>query len=385
MDTFWIITGGLGFPLGQLNALDRLRATGRRLSSGPEGILLWGMLIIALAVIVAVAVAYGRVRLKRIRTTFHRHAGRRGLSDEETNLLARIAGCSGLKDHESVFTSEAAFDRGLAKLTSGSDRTAAGFGRIGSGVCSSCTFLVSLKEKLGFQIGPEPTKPTSVKLGRIDPGTRLSVFRQRSPNSFHVTVAETKSDLSEVIVFPETDVGIHAGETWVVRYPHGGILWEFGAWVVKSQEKRVAVRPTGDVRWVNRRRFLRIRTRRPAYIACFPFHKVDQEMETPEFVSAVLTEIGGPGLKFEISQEVELGERVLVILELQGNGVLEGAGIVRYRTTDDSGAMTVAVELIGLTTSEIAALVKETNLVAYRSENAKLEPVRQGSASFEED
>lgn len=363
--------------------MERLRAA-QRLSRGPEGAWLWVMLMIAVAAMVALAVgaviAHRRTRLKRVRPTFSRLAERTGLSDEETNLLARIAGSSGLKDPERVFTSDAAFNRGLTKLAT-KDRTAAKLGRIGSSVCSSCAFLASLKEKLSFQVGPDQIKPTSVKLERIDPGTRLSVFRQHSPQNFHVTVTETANDLSEMIVFPEAAAEIHTGETWVVRYPQAGILWEFSAWVIRSGEDQVVLRPVGDARWINRRRFLRIRTRRPAYVARFPFHKADQDMETPEFVPAVLTEIGAPGLKFEAPLEVEGGERVLVILELERNRVFEGTGIVRSSTTDEAGTTIMAVELVGLTTSEVAALVKETNLAAHRSKDTEPEPARQGSVS----
>jgi hypothetical protein len=153
------------------------------------------------------------------------------------------------------------------------------------------------------------------------------------------------------------------GESWVVRYPQGGVLWEFDAWVTGRSDGEVALRPTGRLRWINRRRFLRVATRRPAYVAPFPFLMNYQETSPPRFYEGTLTEIGGAGLRVDAPVRVAPGERVLVVVELAPDKVAEGTGIVRRAAPAAGGMTSLAVELVGLDTTEVAELTRQTQPV----------------------
>jgi hypothetical protein len=103
-----------------------------------------------------------------------------------------------------------------------------------------------------------------------------------------------------------------------------------------------------------------------------------------QFVPAVVTELGGPGLRIEASIEVKVGDRVLIMFELDREkerdsiknpensevttvlkiiedvGIVEEIGEVR-RTEDAPEGLSIAVELTGLSDSNIDELIRVTN------------------------
>jgi len=325
-------------------------------------------LVVILAVI-AMTISRRRERRRRSAGAVSNRGGELGLSDEELSLLAAISYKSGLIDPLSIYTVQDAFTRGVERLLASGklEDTLAN----GGSACASCSFLVSLREKLGFEILPGQARPTSVDLGPMKQGSRITVHRQRSPERFEAVVRSTHTNPAEISVRPiGQDVRSRPGESWMVHFPQGGILWEFNAWVVHHAGGEIVVRPVGEVRWINRRRFPRVPTDKPAWGAAFPFQN-DEGMsaKAPEFVPGRLVEIAGPGMQLRAPLEVEVGGRVLVVVQLEHDKTVESAGVVRRIVEEDPGDphKLLALELMGLTTGQVAELARQTNLVARRS------------------
>jgi hypothetical protein len=159
-----------------------------------------------------------------------------------------------------------------------------------------------------------------------------------------------------------------------------------------------------NIRFINRRRFLRVPVKKPAFIAHFPFAKTPEvssdtsevvseaEQDSanapastwgpPEFVPAVVTELAGPGLRIEAPLEVKVGERVLVVLRLdeekeqdavlvqEGKAptskIVEDIGEVRHTKAIQNG-LSIAVELTGLSDSDVNELIRATNAASVRA------------------
>jgi len=306
---------------------------------------------------------------------FNRRADEVGLSEEERNLLYNIATRAGTDRLSTIFTSLSAFNRGVAAIAA-SEAPPGLFARPRVRMCGSCALVYSLREKLGFQMPVAHSAPTSVSLGRVQEGAILSVLRQRSPESFEVSCAG-HNDRGELLVEPEMTIDYHPGESWVIRHPEGGVLWEFNAWVIRNVEGKVALKPTGSLRWLNRRRFVRTQTRKVAYVARFPFRRKGEAGETPEFVKARLLEVAGTGLKVQAPIEVGTGDRVLIVVEMRTENAIEALGVVRHFERHDDGSSIFGVELTGLTTLEVADLARETNTALHDAEEAE-EQVAEG-------
>jgi len=229
---------------------------------------------------------------------------------------------------------------------------------VGNGICVGCAFLILLREKLGFQAPPTEAKLGAIKLAPISPGTSLEVIRPLDNSSFKAIVTDSKGS-EELTVVPEAPVDGRAGESWVLRLAQGGTVWEFNALVLRTDREQVVLKPIGEIRWINRRRFVRANTRRPAYVASFPFSKPMRKGDVPEFIPAALVEIGGPGVQLIAPMKAKKGQRVLVVMELNDERLVESVGIVRRTARDELGTR-MSVELVGLTTTDINELAKAT-------------------------
>lgn len=86
----------------------------------------------------------------------------------------------------------------------------------------------------------------------------------------------------------------------------------------------------------------------------------------PEFIAAEMIEIAGPGVQLRAPIRVHKNEQVLIVFELHNDIIMEGVGVVRHVR---SGAIDheFAVELLGLTTAQIADLVSEGSAMATQN------------------
>jgi hypothetical protein len=349
-----------------LSASERFKAaqTGLTERSGSGG---WFWLLLAMVAFLALVGSLWGLwahvvgRRKRAWEAFVHHSQQLGLSDEEQNLLHSIAIGAQLPQVDLIFTSAAAFNQGVSAL--GTDNSADSFGNF-TRLCSTCTYIQTLREKLGFHAPAQTGKPSAVNLGKVADGTILTIMRQRGPESFQAAVVTSSPSAGELLLQPEGNVVGHVGESWLIRFPEGGILWEFNGWVIRTEAGKVTVKPSGTLRWINRRKFVRTPTNKRAFVATFPFDRSDDLGTTPEFVPASLLEIAGPGLLLRAPVSTVVGERVLVVVELHRRKTIEGMALVRRVSMDETdGESTIAIELVNLSTSEVAELAKETNMV----------------------
>ncbi|UCG46206.1 MAG: hypothetical protein JSU94_11950 [Phycisphaerales bacterium] len=329
--------------------------------------------------------------------SFTDHANERGLSYRERQILLDIAAKAGLKSSESVFTMASAFDHGAVKMVQASSK--------GNSIAGDSrelrTELSFLREKLGYPrrlhaLGGASARPRRLDTKQIPVGQGLSITRRRSRDGGDIEATVVENGQAGLSVELAAPVKVTFGEMWCVRYHSGTSVWEFDTSVASYDGSVLVLDHSDSVRFINRRRFLRVPVGRRAFIAHFPFTRVLCESEngatdfgdsgkghskapaeTPEFVPAVITELAGPGLRIESKLEVEVGERILVVFRLSDEGepgpsgnrrgdksgtykVVEDLGEVRHVQTIEHG-FSIAVELTGLKESDVDELVRETN------------------------
>jgi hypothetical protein len=340
---------------------------------------------------------------------FFDYADEKGLSPRERHVLMYIATQAKLRNKEAIFTMADAFDRGATKIIR------AAFALKGRDKRTHLNAELSvLREKLGFQ------KRSTISADRFiakRPGSRqipedrkLYMTALETDNFSHIECVVIENNEMELVVEPSKRLEMKQGEPLCVRYYFGASIWEFDTSVVRSRDNHLILKHTDNVRSVNRRRFLRVPIKEPAYIAAFPFAQtlpdsdksnvnVDLEYSSennwgpPKFVPADVTELAGPGLRVEAPLEVKVGDRVVVIMKLSeskghhlikqeksdalhsvfaGHGknrpsrIVEDIGVVRH-TEGIRDGFSIAVELTGLNEKNLNELVRATNAASLKA------------------
>ncbi len=419
MPTAHVMTAGFNIIVPALTPVERWKAAGRFGISMTEP---W-FILTGVAVIIVLAGLLLMISLRRIARErkvsgqlFFDYAEQRGLSGRERQILLEIAYRSGLKRSHSIFTMVRAFDYGAGKMIEES--------RARQGAEESQrlrTELSFLREKLGFQkqtsvsIG-SPTKLKKPSSRQIPEGKKLYINRRKTPDMGDIESTVIKNDNMELTVRLTTSVESKLGEFWRAQYYFGTSVWEFDTSVVRCYGDILVLNHSDDMRFISRRRFLRIRVNKPAFIAPFPFTRMLQPAISskelpgakegaanassntwgpPEFIPATVTELGGPGLRIEAPLEVKAGDRVLVIVNLseeekqdlipqeESNSslsvleqdsrttpskIIEDIGEVRHIGAIGDG-FSIAVELTGLSDSDVSELVRTANAVSIRTNN----------------
>ena len=380
----------------------------------------WFIMTGVAAIIVLTAallvVSYNRMERERRLTgqLFAEYAHRRGLSQREQELMLEIAANAGLSKSASIFTLTTAFDRGAAKIV---EETLAQKGLRKSAQLR--TELSFLREKLGFQkqrlasIGAS-TKSTKLSSRQIPTGKTVLIRRLKSSNPTTIEASVTNnSDLEFVVKMPAITPS-RSGEQWRVRYCFGASVWEFDTTVISSRGDCMLMNHSDSVRFINRRRFLRVGVDNRAFVACFPFTQtatvtapgfeldptaVSSEQVSsmvscspPEFVPAVIKELGGPGLLVEAALKVKVGDRILVVFELtepiaddlpiegmKTSQIVEDIGIVRHCVDLGGDLSSLAIELTGLSDSNVNELIRITNAASIRANIESKDVVASGS------
>ena len=381
------------------------------------------MAIVCFAVLVVLVVVFWWVSARRVKKgrkstgkSFEEYARQRGLSDRERQFLGIVANKAGLKRPESVFTMGSAFGMGAARVIeegTGGEHTADDREMLK-------TEMAFLREKLGFggkrsSSGKSSAGLSKVTTRQIPVGKKLYITRRKARANVDIESTVVRNSDTELAVTLSQAVTIVFGETWCVRYYSGASVWEFDTTMLSYDGDTLVLNHSDSVRFVNRRRFLRVSVRLRAFVARFPFMSPfeasvagrgdgpalpDASAETwapPRFVPAVVTEIAGPGLRIESPLEVKTGERILVIFCLDeegseelGRGDAEG-GVTRPMTAEDigevrhveaiEGGFSIAVELTALSDSDVDALIRATNAASLRASGRGEEtpvPVGQG-------
>ena len=412
------ITDSLAIVVLALTPVQRWNAAGRFDTSFTAGrwFTITLVVIIIVAAILLFVVSYNRtLQGKRAtRQLFASYARKRGLSEREHQVLLEIANKAKLKQSEAVFTMDSAFERGVTKMIEGGasqKQTAEENGRLK-------TELSFLGEKLGFRkragTSTEVTaRPKKLRSREIPVGKKLYIKQQKTQGAEDIESTVIKNNDTELTVKLTRQVKITFGELWQVRYYFGGSVWEFDTSVVSYDGDTLVLNHSDNIRFINRRRFLRVPVNKPAFIAQFPFSRTlppsegkikegfdvrrafgtgrrassDNSWSPPEFVPAVITELAGPGLRIELPLEVKVGDRVLVVIRLDEgeqrdltphqSGVareskaatskaVEDIGVVRHIKAIQNG-FSIAVELVGLSDSDVNELIRATNAAALQA------------------
>ena len=391
-------TSGASAVILALTPTERWQAV-RRLGSDMVGDRSFALVCVAALIVLTVLLivaSYSRMKKDRrlADRLFRTYADRRGLSQRERAILLEIARRAKVKRSPSIFTLASAFSLGAAQITDEALTLK------GAQASRRLRFeLTVLREKLGLQervsgsIGSEATlnKPSSRQIP-IDKNLQI-IRHEHEPADIEATVI--KNDDIELAVRLSRPLEAGPGQECRVHYYYGASVWEFDASVVSCDGEILALAHSYDVRFINRRRFFRVPMKKPAIIASFPFIKTlrsaenedesapgntPYSWEAPEFVSATVTELGGPGLRVETQLEVEVGARVLVVLRMneesaadrrrvspssgrrtvRSSKIVEDIGEVRRVEAIEDG-FSIAVELTGLSDSNIDELIRETN------------------------
>ncbi|MHC4508254.1 MAG: hypothetical protein ACYTAO_04735 [Planctomycetota bacterium] len=405
-------TTGLNIVMMVLTPIERWYAA-RRLDTGfmaERWFLLAGVSAIVVLTALLIVVSHRRAVRRRVsRQVFSEYADRLGLTRRECQILHNIAARMRLRRQESVFTLDVAFERGAAEIVT---ETLAILGAQRSARVSA--ELSVLREKLGFK----RLRPTSAD-SRKKPGSReipvgkkLYLVGPRSTGPANIESTVIKNDDVELAVRLAGVLEGSPGELCCIRYNFGASVWEFDASVVSCHGGILVLNHSDDVRFINRRRFLRVPVKQPAFIARFPFartlprqndHNENPEqgpaplsIETwgpPEFVPAQVTELAGPGLRVEAPLQVKVGERVVVILKVAAQAtqnsamgrkeissgsaemqhgdagpskIVENIGQVRHAEATQDG-FSIAVELTGLSDSNVNELIRATNAASVKA------------------
>jgi hypothetical protein len=359
--------------------------------------ILIGVIIIVILTVLLFVVSFNRIRQQRKGSAmlFAEYAEKSGLTVAERQTLLNIANKAGLKKNESIFTLASAFDRGAAKMK----ESLVGQQRAEENKRLK-TVLSCLREKLGFMKRLSYSKGTtseSLSSREIPVGKTVHMTRRKAQDNGGIEATIVKNSDTELAVRLAKPIEIIFGGSWCVRYYFGSSVWEFDTSAVSYDGDILVLKHSDNIRFINRRRFLRVPVKMPAFIARFPFEKssiknshsseavpaVEPDFAgssaaawgPPEFVPAVVTELAGPGLRIESSLDVKTGERILIVFNLAqqqdsirasegkspaGVQIVEDIGEVR-RTEPTQNGLSIAVELTGLSDSNIDELIRATN------------------------
>jgi hypothetical protein len=340
---------------------------------------------------------------------FSGQARKRGLSSRERQILLEVSGKAGLSRSGAIFTMSNAFDRGAARLLK--ENLAQYGAEENEQLRSELSFL---REKLGFRRRLLRSVGSSGQAGKVSSrqipvGRKISMTRRKGDDAGEIESTVVENKPAELTVRTAKPVKVTLGEYWCVRYNFGMSIWEYDTIVVSCQGNVLALNHSDDVRFINRRRFLRVSVNKPAFVAHFPFVKAPashhggsklhsrteqglfigsgKSLTPPEFVRAVVTELAGPGLRLEAPLDVRAGDRVLVVLQLgdkrswvpglgrgadkpAGPEIVQDIGEVKHTAAAKKGLM-IAVELTGLSDPDVNELIRATNLACLSAKGKR--------------
>ena len=396
---FGSILEGLGPRLNPqvVNAMERLHAMTRLSSSSLPNDQRWMpmLLIVLLAVLIIalIGITYNRIQRERrlASQAFMENIRRRNLSHREYRLLLEIIRRSGLSPYQRgmILSSTSHFERGATRVAQEilDKQGAEAHDRL-------LGELAFLREKLGFH--DRATKEWLAKskgeakltTRDIPTGKTLEITRRLGRQSDELQAQVVGNDARQLTVTLERPIRITFGELWRARYYRGASVWEFDTVVVSFEGTKLILRHSNDVRFINRRRFVRVPARNLAFVAPFPFARSladgtavmpdgDQGWKPVEFVHAVVTELAGPGLRIEAPLPVQVGQRLLIVFRLDGSGEGESRAQTGARLIEDIAVVrrieaipdsySIALELVGLQDSDIDELVRATNKAGLAS------------------
>jgi hypothetical protein len=387
-----------------LSSAERLKAVQRLnmdLRNADNFLIICGVILTSLVMLFIIISLVGSMkRKKNSNKLFIEYADKRGLNIRERHILMDIAIKSRIRFAESIFTMGDVFDRGATQLMR---VTLAKYGAKRSRYLSA--ELSILREKLGFKkrsaVSELAMKPGGTGSRQIPEGRKLYLTNPEITDYFETETIIIENKEHEFNVQLTQQVECEPGDSFCARYYFGALIWEFDTCVLEVKDNILVLQHSDNIRYVNRRRFLRVNVNEAAYIAAFPFTKnvsdnekslLDEERNSyertwgpPKFVPAEVTELAGPGLKITAPLEVNAGDRVIVILKTKSSHskdsnvsdfhqnentgnfrIIEDIGVVKHAEKMEND-FSIAVELTGLNDKNISEMVRITNEVSINN------------------
>jgi hypothetical protein len=392
-----------------LTALERWGAT-RHLEprTAPyHWFVLVGVVVMLVLFALLVAISYWRHRQSQgaaqTPETFADNAERRGLSVRERQILLATALRSGLPHTYEIFHDLDGLNRGMARLLEECAQT-----RTPQEIDELKAEIARIRLKLGFDKavaggGGSVRERTSSR--DVPVGVRLELTGRSAGRAITLRTEVLRNDEVEIAVALPAPLESSAGDSWLARYCAGMSAWEFRTSTVSCAGKTLVLSHSHDVHFINRRRFERVAVHTPVLLAHLPFLRSDAAGgEAPVFVESTATELAGPGLRLETTLQMQVDDRILVVLRLPEGadaapaGVRTVAAVGRVKHGRDverggaipdaidrvwegspqrdlharaAGRLSVAVELTGLNDEEIEELVSITSRLLSRGREAQ--------------
>jgi len=382
LNNLFLVLGTAMTPHERLRAMQRIDVNGLGIDFlAGRWLELAGWLIIAVLIVVLIIRHKRRTRNSKLRSdnSFYESANRLQLSREQQDIVAAVATLSGGKQRESVFTSRPAFDAGLSRLM----QNVFAAGQDSAERKKFHEAVLSIKTKLGFVSSQLQNRFTSRSekertTRQISVGTEVWLSPSANDSGERFNAEVIQSDNFEFSLRPEVPITCQPGDIWTVRYNNGAMIWEFEAITTACSQDDFSLSHSDRIRYVNRRRFTRVPTDKPAKIALFPVFSHMSESKEMElsFVPAVITEIAGPCLRVRTGLPVQIRQRVLLVFDLEEGRLVQDVGEVRDIRKSDTGDA-IIIELIGLHAKAIGELVRVANQIAHNEARETVEPTQQ--------
>ena len=314
------------------------------------------------AITVMVLVRQWVLHRRQVQLEFREQAERAGLGQEETNLLTYAARLGELRAPVNIVVTEAVFQRCMCLLM-GCQRVVAMSPEDKKKILS---VINSAQLKLGFE-----GNSSLVSSRQIPEGATITLTGNGVSGQVQATIVSAHGWEIKAHANVESQ-DLLAGTQLRVRYCRAGSVWEFEKELVFANGRDLTLAHAQNIRFVNRRRFRRVRVDRPATLAYYPF-MVYKPQELPVFHPARLIELGGTGLLLEADDMPSLAEksRVLVLFEPRPGKNINAIGIVLGSETITSRKAQLVVELTDLSESDVSDLVSEANLADQPSIETK--------------
>jgi len=406
-----VTSGATALPLA-LTPWERWTAASR-MNSGANGsqlvtVIGATVLIVLLSLLLKTSFNHRQKDRQLADQQFLENVRRRNLSVREYHILLDIVSQSHLRHKGSIFDNHKAFESGSARILTNmaNEQDTAGEERI-------LAELEFLREKLGFKKreGLDKT-PVNKKKGErklttrdIPLGKSLRITRRLGHNANELTTTIVANDEKSLTTTLDLPIKVTFGEMWRAHCFFGASAWEFDTSVVSFEGNKLVLKHSDDVRFINRRRFVRTAVSCPAYICRLPFSQIQNaslaettgdQWRPIDLVEGCVTELAGSGLLLKTQLDVELGDRVLVILRLIDQRdpqykkglepvtrTIQDIGIVRRIDTTRKG-FALAIELIGLADTDVDELLRVSKLISFNEEAEEaLEDVLVGTAGKE--
>ncbi len=320
---------------------------------------------------------------------FSEQAERAGLGKEETNLLAYAAKLGRLRTSTNLVAVEAVFYKCMRLLM----RCERVLGMSPADKQKILSVINSAQIKLGFE------SSETVDIRRIPESAIVTLTAKGISEPIQTSIVSTQGWEIKTQANGEPPL-LKPGMPVRGRYCQEGSVWEFQAELIYAEGRDLTLSHAENIRFINRRRFRRVKIDAPASLAPFPFLATGPH-ERPVFHPARLVELGANGLVLQVEDfpSVPANSHLLVLIEPRPEKSISAIGRALRTKTITSRQSRVVVELAGLSESELSELVSETNLAIERDATAEIiegesnldepadndltEPVENGSANAE--